>query len=407
MKTFILSVCLIFTFASVVLPQDYLEKQFKGYSPDELVTMSASLPFNQAIELLSKVSESTTGKRIVSTIESTNPIGIELTNMPYDKALMVLVQYAGYMYEEKEDVIIVKRKQEEIQKDADTYASIDAREVKISAVFFELDVNESKKRGIDWQFLLSREGLDISTGLLTETQTSTSTETQQTKEPGFDLGGSHSFDAGGFFGEATALFRFFETENLGEIIANPNITVRDGTLGKIQVGADFSIRQKDFAGNTVEKFYPTGTIIEVTPHVYNEDGIDYILLDITVERSSFQANELTSEIRKTNANTQVLMLNGEETVLGGLFVNEETKVRNGIPILKDLPWWVLGIRYLTGSDETVVIKKELVILIKAEIIPTLKERLANGFDNEHLLQKEIKKNQDRIKYYQLNESGSN
>ena len=31
------------------------------------------------------------------------------------------------------------------------------------------------------------------------------------------------------------------------------------------------------------------------------------------------------------------MLNGEETVIGGLFVNEETTSRNGIPFLKDLP----------------------------------------------------------------------
>jgi general secretion pathway protein D len=51
------------------------------------------------------------------------------------------------------------------------------------------------------------------------------------------------------------------------------------------------------------------------------------------------------------------LLNGEETILGGLFVNEEAITRNGIPFLKDLPWWVLGIRYLTGSDQTVSEKK--------------------------------------------------
>ena len=69
-----------------------------------------------------------------------------------------------------------------------------------------------------------------------------------------------------------------------------------------------------------------------------------------VERNSFILNDETTEIKKTNASTQVLMLNGEETILGGLFVNEEVITRNGIPFLKDLPWWVFGIRYLTGSD---------------------------------------------------------
>jgi type IV pilus assembly protein PilQ len=97
------------------------------------------------------------------------------------------------------------------------------------------------------------------------------------------------------------------------------------------------------------------------------------------------------------------MLNGEETVLGGLFVNEETTVRNGIPFLKDLPWWVFGIRYLTGSDETIVRKKELIILIKAELVPTLKERYANP-DAKNIIQSQIDKNQKRIQYYKLNES---
>ena len=59
------------------------------------------------------------------------------------------------------------------------------------------------------------------------------------------------------------MFRFFEREGLGEIISSPNIVVRDKKQGRIQVGSDFSIQTRDFAGNTIEKFYPTGTIIEV------------------------------------------------------------------------------------------------------------------------------------------------
>ncbi len=95
--------------------------------------------------LLSKVSESTTGKRIVSTVVSENPIGIEIESMPYDKALFMIVQYNGYLMEEKEDVIIVKRIQDDKVMPDDIYASVDSREVKISAVFFEVDVECYKK----------------------------------------------------------------------------------------------------------------------------------------------------------------------------------------------------------------------------------------------------------------------
>lgn len=402
MKTILYSLLIVLMFIGNLFPQKYWERRLKDYNnPDELVTMSQSLPFSEAIALLSKVSESTTGKRIVSTVVSDKPIGLEIENLPYDKALFMIVQYNGYIIEEKEDVIVIKRVQQEEVKPEDIYASVDSREIKISAVFFEVDVAETKERGIDWKFLLSQNGLDIGTELITRTQ---STTVEKTNPSQFGVSGSGDFNLGDFYGQATAMFRFFENEGLGEIIASPNITVRDKRQGRIQVGSDFSVRTRDFAGNTVEKFFPTGTIIEVTPHVYKEDGIDYILLNIQVERSSFQLNEQTTEIKKTNASTQVLMLNGEETILGGLFVNEETITRNGIPFLKDLPWWVFGIRYLTGSDQTVVRKKELVILLKTELLPTLKERLENPTQNP--LNSEVIKQNNRIKYYQMESTSS-
>ena len=157
MKTLLYSIILAFVFTGSFFPQKYWERRLKDYNnPDELVTMSQTLPFNEAIALLSKVSESTTGKRVVSTIVSDNPIGIEIESMPYDKALFIIVQYSGFILEEQEDVIIIKRLVNEVAKPEDIYASVDSREVKISAVFFEVDVNETKSRGIDWKFLLAQ-----------------------------------------------------------------------------------------------------------------------------------------------------------------------------------------------------------------------------------------------------------
>jgi len=407
MKNFTMYLVLSLFLVIQVFPQKYWERRFKTYqNPDELVTMSENLPFSQAIELLSKVSESTTGRRIVSTIQKDDPIGIEIDNMAYDKALMIIVQYAGLQFETKEDVIVVKRGNE-VEQDLspETYASISTREVKISAVFFEMDVQEAKKIGMDWKFLLSGEDNTLGGLLRTETEQGGGEEGETESgglQPEFNLGITSDFTVGSFFGQATAVFKFFESEGIGEIISSPNITVRDRNEGNIQIGSDFSVRTRDFAGNTVEKFFPTGTIIIVTPFIHQEEGIDYVLLDIGVERSSFTQTETTTEIKKTTAATQVLMLDGEETVLGGLFVNEEVVVRNGIPFLKDLPWWVFGIRFLTGSDETVVRKKELVILLKAELVPTLKERFENP-GGDHVLGNELDERNKQIKYYQLNE----
>jgi type IV pilus assembly protein PilQ len=139
----------------------------------------------------------------------------------------------------------------------------------------------------------------------------------------------------------------------------------------------------------------------VIPYVYSKNGIDYILLKLEVERSTFFPSELTTEVRKTAASSDVLLLDGEETVIGGLYVNEEVTVRTGIPFLKDLPWWVLGIRYLTGSDETIVRKKEVIILLRAELLPTLEERFTSTRER-NLIKEKLKKDQEELDYYKPN-----
>ena len=411
MKKIITSLAFVLIFISLAYPQDYLERSLKkGFTnPDELVSLSPTLSFDNAIGLLSKVSEKLTGKKIVSTISITNPINIELKNIAYDKALTIIVQMNGLMYEEKEDVIVVKRKNEPIQEKhtPETYASVDSREVKISAVFFELNTTKADQRGFDWKFLLSKDGLQWGGKIGVDQEklaAASSSNSTSTLGPEFQLNGVSTFDAGGFYGTAYGIFKFFENENLGEIIGSPNIVVRDRTKGRIQVGSDISVKQRDFAGNVIENFFSTGTIIEVTPYIYNEDDVNYILLDVSVERSSYVPDPNTTIINKTTAKTQVLLLDGEETVIGGLFLNENTTVRTGIPFLKDLPWWVFGIRYLAGSDNISTNKKELVILLKADLEPTLKERLESPKLTSSPIKKEIDSYRNRVKYYQFDQT---
>ncbi len=403
MKTIITSIILALFITLPAFSQQYLENDLKEYTnPNELVTLSSDLPFNKAIALLSKVSETTTGKKIVSTVDSNDPIGVEIQNMRYDKALIIITQMAGLVYEDKDNVIVVKKKNEETEKRSpDTYASVNVREVKISAVFFELDDQAAKERGMNWKAMLSGKGF----GLTALSGDSVGMGSTLGGSKTASIGGYGSFSSGSFFGQATALFKFFESQNIGEIIASPNIAVRDGQKGRIQVGQDISIKQRDFAGNVVEKFFSTGSIVDVTPYVYREDGVDYILLNIDVERSSYVPDPSgtgPTVINKTQASTQIVMLNDEETVIGGLFVNEDQKTRSGIPILKDLPWWFFGLRYIFGSDQITTSKKELVILLKTDLIPTLKERVA-GVRPENPLKDEVLKQRQRIKFYKFNE----
>jgi len=137
-------VLFLIAFVPFLSAQQYLEKTLsRNYSQDEVITLSSALPFDQAINLLSKLSEKTAGIKIVLTTDNSKPIGVEITNMYYLKALDIIVKYAGLVYEKKDDMIIIKR-QNQVKQNPKTYASINSREVTISAVFFESDVNKSK-----------------------------------------------------------------------------------------------------------------------------------------------------------------------------------------------------------------------------------------------------------------------
>jgi type IV pilus assembly protein PilQ len=176
----------------------------------------------------------------------------------------------------------------------------------------------------------------------------------------------------------------FSNYQLGEIMSSPSIIVRSGQEGRIQVGQDFSIRERDFAGNLIDKFYSAGTIAKVTPQVIAEQGVNFIHMNVDVERSTVTPGAISTIINKTKATTNLLLLDGEETIIGGLYSNEDDVIREGIPFLKDLPWYVFGLRYIFGFNSDNVIKKELVILIKAELVPTLQERITQKTKDDGL-----------------------
>lgn len=343
-----------------------------------VVTISKNATVNQAIEVLSNIAKQTINKIIVLDTEIDDVVGIEITNLNWYKTLEIIAKLHNLQIIEKPNFIklIQQTKYTEEQiPDILKGVSFQTREVNISAIFFELDVNKSRESGINWRviFLGADNIINLQFG---ESNVGPTSQESQTGSKSLNIGAMGNFKTGKYNIDASTLFNLLESNKLGEIIASPQITVRDRVKGEIQVGSDFSTREKDFAGNTIERFYSTGTIIRVTPYVMEENGKEYILLDLDVERSTALPGQISTEVKKTKANTNVLLLNGEETVIGGLFINEERLEREGIPFLKDLPWWFLGIRYLAGRDVLVNSKKELIIVLKAKLNPSLNERLA-------------------------------
>ena len=107
----------------------------------------------------------------------------------------------------------------------------------------------------------------------------------------------------------------------------------------------------------------TGIILRVTPHIV---GNSQVMLELHAERSNLAAapSDLGFTFQTQEAETQILVDNGETAVIGGLTIIEKQNVRAGIPFLMDLP--VLGALFrntLTREN-----KRDLLIMVTPHIV---------------------------------------
>jgi len=362
-------------FGQVRRPKEIRRAQM---APEEMVSISRSTPFSEALKILNIFSKRFLGKVIVDPQNRNLAIGVDIQQQHWLDALELILRTNDLWYEEQQDYFqITSAKSETAETDEPGHVDFSTREVIISAIFFEADASRLRQLGMSWDFF---RGNDVNTGVRMSAASTKSGLFEIETNPGLD------------FGDLAATFKALESDQVGEVVASPQITVRSKEEGRIQVGSDIAVTIKDFAGNSVTQFFSTGSIIMVKPEIIAHDTVNFIHLNLMIERSNTATNASGLEIKKSSARTSVLLLDGEETIIGGLYVNEESQSREGIPLLKNLPGWFFGLRYLFGFDTKSVIKKELVILLKAELVPSLGERAfqkMKRIKNNPVLQKRL------------------
>jgi type IV pilus assembly protein PilQ len=276
--------------------------------------------------------------------------------------------------------------------------TLESRDVKISAVFFSTNVDKLQNYGISWDFFRAKGKEPAITGYMSAgivRGDTTSLIPPNSPQPSLSRAlGIISTPPEFKFANIDALVKFFGSNNLGEVITSPEIVVRNGRQGKIQVGKNIFITTRDIAGNPISTQVSTGTIIDVVPTVYTQNDTNFIYLNLTIEQSDAAAGQTGPEINKTNVQTHALLFDGEECVIGGLYTTLEQETREGIPVLKDLPGWFFGLRYLFGSESRVKTKNELIVLLKAELLHTIRDRIGNPTSQEKLLNEKRKEFQN-------------
>ena len=166
------------------------------------------------------------------------------------------------------------------------------------------------------------------------------------------------------WGDVNVIIDALERDNKANIVSNPKITTADNKEASILVGKEIPLIVSDEAGNPITELKKIGVILRVTPHV-NSDGT--ITMDLHPELSDL-ASEATVQggviINLQEADTRVVVKDGETAVIGGLISDTESLLRTGVPVLKDMPLLGPLFRYESKSVQ----KRELIIFVTPKIV---------------------------------------
>ncbi len=164
-----------------------------------------------------------------------------------------------------------------------------------------------------------------------------------------------------------AQLQVLEQNRKANIISNPRITTVDNREAKILVGQKIPLIVQDVAGNPVSQLQTIGIQLKVTPHLTQDKRV---IMDLHPEVSDLSTQSTVQGgviINTSEADTRVMVDDGQTAVIGGLIRTNESTVRRGVPLLKDVP--LLGM--LFRSNSVVQQNRELIIFVTPRLITTM------------------------------------
>ena len=276
-------------------------------------------------------------------------------------AKSLLTERGEVISDSRSNSIILREVPANMEKVTKLIAELDrpARQIKISTQLLEVFTSDLKELGIAWT---------VAGTHTTQSGRSYPQKGEVLTARGTDVAGRYSVSAIQSGWSVDAIVEALVSSGKGRIIAHPEITTLENKTARIQVGQKIPVKQFDQSGNVVIKFEEVGTILEVTPHITAKNRI---LMHLKPERSTYQFDPNGVIINTSNAETNVIVNNGQTAVIAGLTTQDEVESEVGIPILKDIP--IIGVLFRFRQTKTE--SRDLVIFVTPTIV---EEELALG-----------------------------
>jgi type IV pilus secretin PilQ/predicted competence protein len=263
------------------------------------------------------------------------------------------------------------------------------KQVMIEARLVEVTANPKQSFGINWAGVV---GSSTSAQTVTYGAPNAGASPIPNANPatnGFALGDPKNHNFFGSFGQLalgqfailsvpqfSATLRLLNEDADAQFLANPRVVTADNQQAKIEITRNQPVPQLNFNEQTAtavfggfqDKVY--GNKLLVRPSV-NKDG--YITMTVKPEISNkvgdqafvFAGATVTSPIIDTRTlDSNVLIKSADTLAIGGLLQDEQTKARNKVPFLGDMP--LLG--YLFQERLNARTKRNLLIFVTPTII---------------------------------------
>jgi type IV pilus assembly protein PilQ len=159
-----------------------------------------------------------------------------------------------------------------------------------------------------------------------------------------------------------AKLQAMEAQGEGKIVSAPKIVTLDNKEATIKQGLRYPYNKLDTSGNTTTVFEDVDLELKVKPHVTPDNRISMVIKikkrdlgNIISGQQSFTTKE---------AETELLINDGETVVIGGIIKTTKSSGGSGVPGLSMIP--ILG--WLFKADSNTDNKEELLIFITPQII---------------------------------------
>jgi type II secretory pathway component GspD/PulD (secretin) len=320
-----------------------------------LVVMDTNEKINQMKETIDSVDSESATK--VFNLQYANAKDVEVNLMPRLDTKGV----GSVKADEKYNRLIVTAplgKMDEIEKII-RQLDVKIKQVLIEAKIVRVKLTPAYEFGIDWERLLNREAATVESHFAFD-----STLTRFGKIVVGKLGASN----------IDATLKLLKTVGETKLISSPRISALNNEEAKIFVGTKEFYTQTTTTVSTgtpttavAVTFIDVGVQLKVIP-VINDNG--FILMKILPEISrvdrtvTIATGDKIPVVDTTNAETRVMVKDGNTIIIGGLIKNETQRDTEKFPVLGDIPVIGNAFKHVREDKE----KTELVVFLTPHII---------------------------------------